>query len=64
MPDYNLPVCLGATSAGPYRFRNVQPYLFSADTADFRDFGDRVLLGKLGIFSIDRRRSTWSSSAV
>lgn len=38
-------------------FNNPQPYPLSADTADFRDYGDRTLLGFAGVFSVDRRRA-------
>lgn len=35
-------------------FTNPQPFPLDADGADFRDYGDRVLLAGLGIFSVDR----------
>jgi len=38
-------------------FSNPQPYPLDAQTADFRDFGDRTLLAIAGVFSIDRRRA-------
>jgi hypothetical protein len=41
-------------------FRNPQPWPLHPDTAVFHDFGDRITLGKLGIFSIDRNKETGS----
>jgi hypothetical protein len=35
-------------------FANRQPWPLRPDTADFSDFGDRITLGRLGIFSVDR----------
>lgn len=35
-------------------FRNPQPLPLDADTANFNDFGDRINLSTLGIFSINR----------
>ena len=38
------------------QFTNPQPFPLDADGADFRDYGDRVLLAGLGIFSADKTR--------
>lgn len=52
------PSAIGIVRDGRARyFSNPQPYPLAADTADFRDYGDRALLGIAGVFSVDRKRS-------
>jgi len=37
-----------------FQFKNPQPTPLDADGADFRDYGDRIALAQLGVFSCDR----------